>query len=281
MRLTGLKIVVDCANGATYHVAPNVFRELGAEVVELAVEPNGLNINDGCGSTHIEHLQAAVLAHEANLGIALDGDGDRVIMVDHKGEAVDGDEIIYIIARSRQRTGQLSGAVIGTLMSNLGLEIALNDLGLAFERVNVGDRYVMQRLQETGGIIGGESSGHILCLDRCSTGDGIVAALQVVAEVADTSRTLHELKLAMNKCPQKMINIRVSSRVDISSNSVIQSAVSEVERRLADKGRVLLRTSGTESLVRVMVEGQDSKAVASEVEYLACIVKDELGGEKI
>ncbi len=281
LRLSGLKIVIDCANGATYHVAPSVFRELGADVIELAVEPDGLNINDGCGSTHIEHLQAVVLDHKADLGIALDGDGDRVIMVDHKGEAVDGDEIIYIIARSRQRTGQLDGAVVGTLMSNLGLETALSDLGLAFERVAVGDRYVMQRLQEKGWVIGGESSGHILCLDRCSTGDGIIAALQVVAEVVDTERTLNELKSAMNKCPQKMINVRMPSRVDVASNERIQSVVAEVERRLAGTGRVLLRASGTEPVVRVMIEGQDIDVVISEAESLAVIVKEEFDGEII
>ncbi len=279
LRLAGLKIVVDCANGATYHIAPNVFRELGADVVEIAADPNGLNINDGCGSTHIEHLQGAVLAHEADLGVALDGDGDRVIMVDHTGDVIDGDEIIYIIARSRQRTGQLEGAVVGTLMSNLGLEIALKELGLDFERVAVGDRYVMQRLQERAWVIGGESSGHILCLDRCTTGDGIVAALQVVAEVVDTDTTLHALKSAMNKCPQKMINIRISSRVDITANKVIQAAVASAEQRLATSGRVLLRTSGTEPLVRVMVEGQNLEQVHSEVGKLAKIVEKELDGE--
>lgn len=277
LRLNGLKVVVDCANGATYHVAPSVFSELGAEVIALADEPDGLNINDGCGSTHIGYLQSAVIAHGADLGVALDGDGDRVIMVDGQGDVVDGDEIIYIIARSRQRMGQIEGTVVGTMMSNLGLEKALNSLGLGFERTAVGDRYVMQRLQQNGGVIGGESSGHILCLDRHTTGDGIVAALQVVAEVVDTGKSLHELKSAMNKCPQKMVNVRVSGSIDVAGNDVINEAVMESERVLNGSGRVLLRPSGTEPLIRVMVEGVDVDLVQAEATRLAEVVEGQFG----
>ncbi len=275
LKLNGLKIVVDCANGATYHVAPSVFNELGANVIELAAQPNGLNINDGCGSTHIEYLQAAVLANEADLGIALDGDGDRLIMVDAQGDEVDGDEIIYIIASSRLRTGMMSGGVVGTLMSNLGLEKALTGLGLGFKRAAVGDRYVMKQLLDSDWVIGGESSGHILCLDRSTTGDGIVAALQVVAEVVDTGKTLHELKSAMNKCPQHMINVRVAGKVDLVGNKAINDEVKAVEQRLAGAGRVLLRASGTEPLIRVMIEGEDISVVKAETEKLAAVVSEQ------
>ncbi len=275
--LTGLKVVVDCANGATYHVAPSVFHELGADVIELATEPDGLNINENCGSTHIKMLQDAVVAHGADLGIALDGDGDRVIMVDAEGEVIDGDEILYIIACSRQRTGEMKGAVVGTLMSNLGLEKALASRGVGFERVAVGDRYVMQRLQQQGWLLGGESSGHIICLDRTTTGDGIVAALQVLNEVVQSGKSLHELKSGMNKCPQHMINVKIQGRVEVASNKVISRAVQESEERLGSAGRVLLRPSGTEPLVRVMVEGEDLLQVKSEAEKLAGIVNAEMG----
>jgi len=276
LSLKGMKIVVDCAHGATYHIAPNVFNELGAEVVAIGVKPNGLNINHAVGSTQPAALQQAVLEHAADFGIALDGDGDRVIMVDHKGEIVDGDELLYIIARSRLSEGNLPGAVVGTLMSNLGLELALQRDGVEFKRAQVGDRYVMELLNAEGWMLGGESSGHIICLDRTTTGDGIVAALQVVCAIQRTGLTLNELKSGMNKCPQSMENVRVSGKVDIEGSAAIQQAVSEAEAELAGRGRVLLRPSGTEPLIRVMVEGEDAAMVADITLRLALVVKNSL-----
>lgn len=273
MTMAGLKIVVDCANGATYHIAPNVFDELGATVIKLGTSPDGLNINDGCGSTHTQSLRAAVIAHEADIGIALDGDGDRVILVDNKGEEVDGDEILFLIAKSRQRMHQLQGSVVGTLMSNLGLEHAIASLGVGFERVPVGDRYVMQMLAANGWSLGGESSGHIICLDRTSTGDGIVAALQVLAEMIQTGVPLHELKQGMRKYPQHMINVKIAQKVDLASSEPLQQAVRHAEQQLAKRGRVLLRPSGTEPLVRVMVEGEDAAEVRQVTEELAEVVR--------
>ncbi len=272
MSLRGLKLVVDCANGATYHVAPEVFDELGAEVIAIGVEPDGLNINQACGSTQPELLQKVVLEHNADVGIALDGDGDRVIMVDNKGELVDGDELLFIIARSRQQEGTLHGGVVGTLMSNLGLEHALQSNNIAFTRANVGDRYVLELLQKNNSLIGGESSGHIICLDRTTTGDGIVSALQVLAAQVRYDKTLHELKSGMKKYPQLMINVPVSRQVELGSTPAIMDAVKSAEQRLAGKGRVLLRPSGTEPLVRVMVEGEDAQQVSAEANQLASVV---------
>ena len=272
LSLRGLKLVIDCANGATYNVAPSVFDELGASVVNIGVEPDGLNINQDCGSTRPEWLQKSVRDHGADAGIALDGDGDRVIMVDSRGELVDGDELLFIIACSRQRQGKLSGSVVGTLMSNLGLEHALQAQGIAFERARVGDRYVLECLQQGGGTLGGESSGHIICLDRTTTGDGVVAALQVLAAMVQEGRPLHELKVGMKKYPQHMINVPVSRGVNLETVPVVQEAVRAVERRLNGRGRVLLRPSGTEPVVRVMVEGDDAETVMEQAGQLATVV---------
>jgi phosphoglucosamine mutase len=276
MELRGLKLVVDCANGATYHVAPSVFRELGATVVPVAVTPNGLNINAHCGSTQPESLQAAVLREQADLGVALDGDGDRVILVDQGGNLVDGDELLFIIARARQTAGALNGAVVGTVMSNLGLELALRQLAIEFRRTPVGDRYVLDLMEQHGWTLGGESSGHIICRDRTTTGDGIVSALQVLAEMVTTGQPLHELKVPMRKLPQRLVNVRVAGKVDFREHAAIQAAVREVEAQLGERGRVLLRSSGTEPLVRVMVEGQDEGEVASLAEQLARVVATSL-----
>lgn len=276
--LGGMKIVVDCANGATYHIAPSVFEELGAQVIELAVSPDGLNINAGCGSTQPQALQAAVLAQGADAGIALDGDGDRVIMVDHRGEVVDGDELLFIMACARQRAQRLNGAVVGTVMSNLGLEHALGGLDISFRRAAVGDRYVLEMLEANGWVLGGESSGHIICLDRTSTGDGIVSALQVLAEVVETGKSLHELKAGMTKYPQCMINVPVKGRVDLNAAVSVREAIQEAESQLCDKGRVLLRASGTEPVVRVMVEGVDAAQVQQLAGYLASVVSQTCSG---
>ena len=272
LSLHGLKIVVDCANGATYKVAPAVFDELAAEVIAIGVEPDGLNINHECGSTHPQGLQAAVLEHEADLGIAFDGDGDRVMMVDHQGRLLDGDELLYIIARSRHLAGMLGGGVVGTVMSNLGLEHALKRDGIELLRAAVGDRYVLEMLVEQGWHLGGESSGHIICLDRTSTGDGIVSALQVLTEMVHRGQTLAELSAGMSKYPQHMINVPVSGRVNLTEHSPIQAAVRASEERLAGRGRVLLRPSGTEPVVRVMVEGEDEAEVRREAAELAEMV---------
>ncbi len=267
--LRGLKIVVDCANGATYKVAPAVFDELGAEVVAIGVEPDGLNINKDCGSTKPRGLRDAVVSHGADIGIALDGDGDRVVMVDHRGDVLDGDEILYIIARSRQETGMLRGGVVGTVMSNLGLEHALARDGIELCRAAVGDRYVLEMLVERSWQVGGESSGHIICLDRTSTGDGIVSALQVVTEMVQRGLKLAELRAGMTKYPQHMINVPVRGRVNLNESAPIQDAVRASEARLAGRGRVLLRPSGTEPVVRVMVEGEDEAQVRQEAADLA------------
>lgn len=274
LSLKGLKIVVDCANGATYQVAPSVFDELGAEVVAIGVDPDGLNINQDCGSTQPELLREIVLDHKADLGVALDGDGDRVIMVDHKGNLVDGDELLFIIALSRQKEGHLSGGVVGTLMSNLGLEHALQSHNIAFARANVGDRYVLELLKQNSSMIGGESSGHIICLDRTTTGDGIVSALQVLAAMVKSGKSLHELKGGMSKYPQRMINVPVTKKIDLDNTPAVQDAVKSAEQRLAGRGRVLLRPSGTEPLVRVMVEGEDAAQVNEEADNLASIVAE-------
>ncbi|OAI18794.1 phosphoglucosamine mutase [Methylomonas lenta] len=265
----GMRIVIDCANGATYHIAPHVFSEVGAEVVTIGADPDGLNINDECGATSPEALAAKVWEYRADLGIALDGDGDRIIMVDHKGEIVDGDELIYIIAKSRLEEGKLHGPVVGTLMTNLGMEHGLKALGVQLFRANVGDRYVMELLAEKKGMLGGEGSGHIICLDKTTTGDGIVSALQVLAEMQRTGKSLHELKSGMKKYPQVLINIRTEIKVKLDEIESIKKAVEAVEKKLGDKGRVLLRSSGTEPLVRVMVEGVNEDDVNKYANQLA------------
>jgi len=277
--LHGLKIVVDCANGATYHVAPSVLEEMGAEVIAVGVDPDGLNINEDCGSTKPQLLRERVLQEQADLGIALDGDGDRLIMVDNRGELVDGDELLYVIAVSRQQAGQLSGPVVGTLMTNLGLEHAFERQGIEFKRARVGDRYVMELLKQHDGLLGGESSGHIICLDRTSTGDGMVSALQVLATMVLQESSLHELKQGMSKYPQLMINVPLARRIDIDSCEPVQAAVRDVEARLNGKGRVLLRPSGTEPLIRVMVEGEDEALVHEQARLLAGIVEQVLGAQ--
>ena len=276
LSLKGMKLVVDCAHGATYHIGPSVFDELGAEVSTIGVNPNGLNINKDCGSTKPAALQQAVLAQGADVGIALDGDGDRVIMVDHQGEVVDGDELLYVIAQSRYQESGVASTVVGTLMSNLGLELALRRLGIGFQRAKVGDRYVLEKLLEGGWYLGGESSGHIICLDRTSTGDGIVAALQVLHTMHRTGHSLHELKSGMSKFPQVMENVRVKVQGDLSGSEVIQQAVRAAESELGSSGRVLLRPSGTEPVIRVMVEGEDLEQVSSLTRRLVGVVTEAL-----
>ncbi|MFU8838113.1 MAG: phosphoglucosamine mutase [Thiohalomonadaceae bacterium] len=272
LNLNGLHIVLDCANGATYHVAPDVFRELGARVTTLAVEPDGLNINVDCGSTHPKRLQETVLELKADVGIALDGDGDRVLMVDHRGELVDGDELLYIIASARHQREPLLG-VVGTQMSNLGMEVALRGAGIAFSRAKVGDRYVMESLCQEGWILGGESSGHLICLDCTSTGDGIISALQVLRAIAEQGKSLSELKSGMRKYPQTLINVRLNQRLDLSAEPSIGEAVKQAEQALGERGRVLLRPSGTEPLIRVMVEGEDAAQVQALAEQIAAAVQ--------
>jgi len=272
----GLKVIIDCANGAAYSIGPKVFREMGAEVQAVAHHPDGLNINEDCGATNTDALAKLVVANKADLGIALDGDADRLIMVDHKGEIVDGDELLYIIAKGAHRRGSLKGGVVGTLMSNLGLEKALKTDDIAFLRANVGDRYVMKLLRDNGWNFGGESSGHIICLDKNTTGDGIIAALQVMAEMVNQNKSLAELKSGMTKYPQTMINVKISQKQNPMENKVVTKAVKETEAELADTGRVLLRASGTEPLIRVMIEGEDVEQVKRLTQQLADVVKDNL-----
>ncbi len=277
-KLDGLKIVVDCAHGATYKVGPAVLRELGAKVIPIANQPDGLNINADCGSTHTTQLAQSVVEHQADLGIAFDGDGDRVLMVDEQGELIDGDQLLFIIATARHAAGTLGGNVIGTVMSNLGLEQALKQQGIGFERTQVGDRFVHQRLVEKGLFVGGESSGHILCLDRTSTGDGIISALHVLEVLVQTGKSLRELAAAMHKFPHVMLNVTVSSGAaeQLATNEKIKSAALQVEKELADKGRLILRASGTEPLVRVTVEGEDKLQVEQLAQGLATVVEQEL-----
>lgn len=274
LSLRGLKIVLDCANGAAYQVGPAVFTELGADVVKLACAPDGLNINRDCGSTHPEALQRAVVEQGADLGIAFDGDSDRVLMVDRHGELVDGDELIVMIARERMAGGSALGGVVGTLMSNLGMEIAIREMGLEFVRAKVGDRYVMAELEGRGWTLGGEASGHIVCLDKTTTGDAIIAALQVLTAMVRTGKPLHELRQGMQRFPQHLVNVRVGKRSDPMANPRIADAVKAAEVRLADRGRVLLRASGTEPLIRVMVEGAENALVESLAGELAVVVKE-------
>lgn len=273
--LAGMRLVVDCAHGAAYHVAPHVFGELGAEVHVIGAEPDGLNINRDVGSTHLDALVAEVTARGADLGIALDGDGDRCLFVDHRGEIVDGDQALYVIARDRQACGALEGPVVGTQMSNLALALACEKAGIPFERARVGDRYVHERLVARGGLLGGESSGHILCLDRTTTGDGIVSALQVLAAMMRQDCSLQELAAEVDRCPQKLVNVRVlkGQAATILEHESLAAAVTEVETQLAGRGRVLLRASGTEPLIRVMVEGLDAGDVAAGVERIAATVR--------
>jgi phosphoglucosamine mutase len=270
-RLDGMRIVVDCSHGAGYKVAPRTLTELGAEIVPIGCSPNGRNINDGCGSTHPELLKLMVGGVGADVGIGFDGDGDRVVMVDHKGMLVDGDQILFVLANDRFARNALRGPVVGTLMSNLGLEQALAGKGIAFCRAKVGDRYVLELLRERGGTLGGETSGHILCLDKTTTGDGLVTALQVLAVMKRSGRPLAELTEGMTRLPQILINVRTAGRIDLGAG-VVRQAVEEVERTLGSRGRVVLRASGTEPVVRVMVEGENEAEVRRSAEHIASAV---------
>jgi phosphoglucosamine mutase len=271
--LHGLRIAVDCAHGAAYHIAPQVLRELGAQVIELGVSPDGLNINTDCGAVHPQGLARAVVEQGADLGIALDGDADRVILVDHEGAVVDGDEILFILARARHAAGQLRGAVVGTLMSNMGLELALREQGIGFERTAVGDRYVIEKLRAEGWNLGGEPSGHIICMDRTTTGDGIVAALQVLHAMRASGQSLKALKAGMQRLPQVMLNVPVQGVFRLEARPEVQAALQAAESRLAGRGRVVLRPSGTEPVVRVTVEGADAAQVRALAESLADTVR--------
>ena len=273
LNLNGLKIVVDCANGATYHIAPNVLRELGAEVITIAAQPDGMNINKECGATDLRLLQKRVLDEKAQLGIAYDGDGDRIMMVDHEGNKVDGDQILYIIAREKLRQGKLRGGVVGTLMSNIGLELALKQLSIPFARAKVGDRYVLEKLQEKGWQLGAENSGHIILLDKTTTGDGIVAGLQVLTAMVRNHMSLHDLCSGMKLLPQVLVNVRFSGESDPLMSEQVKTVTAEVEAELGSRGRVLLRKSGTEPLIRVMVEGEDHDQVTGLAHRIAEVVK--------
>ena len=273
--MSGLHIVLDCAHGATYNAAPRVFKELGASVVSIGDAPDGFNINHQCGSTYMQALQETVRAQRADFGIAFDGDGDRVLFVDGLGEIVDGDELLYIIAQHRHAAGKCAG-VVGTQMSNLGLELALKELQIPFKRSKVGDRYVVEALKENGWSLGGESSGHILCGELNTTGDGIVSALQVILALSDSGQALAELKQGMRKFPQTMINVGLPKKIDISDNTVINQAVDAAEKQLNGRGRVLLRPSGTEPVIRVMVEGEDSQLVNHLVADISQVVQQQV-----
>ncbi|GAL19646.1 phosphoglucosamine mutase [Vibrio maritimus] len=274
LSLAGLKIVIDCAHGATYKIAPSVFKELGAELISIGVDPDGTNINAEVGATDVRALQAKVVEEKADLGLAFDGDGDRIIMVDHLGNKVDGDQIAYIIARDALRRGELKGGVVGTLMTNLGMENGLKQLGIPFVRAAVGDRYVMEQLLERDWRIGAENSGHVILLDKVTTGDAIVAALQVLASVIGAKMSLNELASGMTLYPQVLINVRFSGDANPLEAEAVKQAVAKAEADLGDKGRVLLRKSGTEPLLRVMVEGEDDALVNQSAQYIADIVKE-------
>jgi len=271
--LNNLKIVVDCAHGATYHIAPNVFRELGAEVIEIGTAPNGTNINDGCGATSMDAISKAVVEHKADLGIALDGDGDRLMMVDHTGYVLDGDECVYVIASNDLKNGTIRGGVVGTLMSNMGLEIALADMGVPFARSKVGDRYVMEMLNKKGWQLGAENSGHVINLKHTSTGDGIIAALNVLTAVCSGDKNLNELRQGMTKLPQILVNVRFTGDNDPIVAQNVVAAVHAVNDKLNGRGRVLLRKSGTEPLIRVMVEGPELQEVTDLANEIADAVR--------
>jgi len=275
LRLDNMKIVVDSANGAAYHIAKGVFEELGADVVSVGAEPDGLNINRDCGATSPDLLRAHVLMERADIGVALDGDADRLIMVDHRGEIVDGDELLYVLVKSRLDSGEKVPGVAGTLMSNLGLEHGLRELGVEFVRAKVGDRYVLEELRKHDWMLGGESSGHIICLDRTTTGDGLVAALQILAYVQESGEPLANLRAGMTRYPQVLVNVPLSQGAALNDNAAVQLAVAEAEAELGDSGRVLLRPSGTEPVVRVMVEGR----VANDVEKICNRVAEAVGRE--
>ncbi len=273
VNLEGLKVVFDGANGAGYKVGPRTLANLGAEVIPIGCSPNGLNINDGCGSTKPDLVQLTVPVVKADVGVVLDGDGDRVVMVDETGSLVDGDQLLYVLATSRHAEGGLEGPVVGTVMSNLGLEHALQDRDIEFRRAAVGDRYVLETLRETGGVIGGETSGHMIVLDKATTGDGLICALQILAIMKQTGQPLSELVAGMPKYPQTMVNVRTERRMDPGKSPEIQDAVARAEVELADSGRVVLRASGTEPVIRVMVEGKDRAQVVSLAEQLASVVE--------
>ena len=277
MNLKGFKIVIDCANGAGYKVAPRVLADLGAEIVPIGCSPNGRNINDGCGSTSPELLQLTVPGVRAQVGLALDGDGDRVVMVDELGRCVDGDQMLFILATARRFAGELKGPVVGTVMSNLGLEHVLAELGVEFLRAQVGDRNVLAMLNQTGGMLGGETSGHILCLDKTTTGDGLVSALQVLAVMKQTGSGLAELAAGMKKYPQVLLNVRIAKPFDPATEPTVSRVVEEVERRLKGRGRIVLRASGTEPLIRVMVEGSDAALVKKGAKDIAAAVETASG----
>lgn len=277
LNLDGVKVVFDGANGAGYKVGPRTLSQLGAEVIPIGCSPNGRNINAGCGSTQPELLQATVPAVKADVGIALDGDGDRVVMVDEAGRAVDGDQLLYVLATARKAAGTLKGPVVGTVMSNLGLEHALRRQGIDFRRADVGDRYVLEMLRATGGTIGGETSGHVICLDQTTTGDGLVSALQVLAVMKRTGKPLSQLVEGMSRYPQNLLNVRTRTRLDIKGIPAIRDAVQLAESELAESGRVLLRASGTESVIRVMVEGENEQQVQLLARRLAAVVEKAAG----
>ena len=271
--LDGYKIVVDCANGATYHIAPNVLRELGAEVIEIGTDPNGININEKCGATDVKALQEKVLETKADVGLAYDGDGDRIMMVDHLGNKVDGDQILFSIAREALRSGQLKGGVVGTLMSNMSLEIALKMLGVPFVRANVGDRYVLEKMVEHNWTLGGENSGHIIIADKNTTGDGIIASLAVLSAMVQHRLSLNELASAVKLFPQVLINVRFAGGDNPLESEAVKAVAADVEKRLEGKGRILLRKSGTEPLIRVMVECEDGVLAKQCAEEIAEAVK--------
>lgn len=270
INLSGLNIVIDCANGATYHIANNVFSELGASTAVINNTPDGVNINKNCGATDTQHLQNVVLETKADLGIAFDGDGDRLMMVDHQGELVDGDELVFIVAKAWQVQQCLSNnVVVGTKMTNLGMRHALRDLNIDFVEADVGDRYVMEKMKEHGSVLGGEGSGHIICLDKTTSGDGIISALQVLEVLAKSGTSLHQLKNQMVKYPQVLINVKTKEKVDLDNHQQLNTTIKEVEENLGDEGRVLIRASGTEPLIRVMVEAKDAQLTQQSAEKLA------------
>src|SRR4029077_13312479 len=272
--LSGLKIVVDCANGAAYKVGPRILADLGAEIVPIGCSPNGRNINDGCGSLGSGLVQLTVPGVRANVGLALDGDGDRLVMVDHLGRIVDGDQLLYVIARALQHSGTLRGPVVGTVMSNLGLELALRSAGIDFRRAAVGDRYVLSMLRDTQGVLGGETSGHILCLDKTTTGDALVVALQVLAVMKQTGRELAELASPMRKFPQVLLNLKVAERFDPTKVATVCEAVARIEARLGSEGRVVLGASGAEAVIRGMGEGREEGLTRAAAAELAEVVKN-------